>query len=228
MFNSIPDFTVKIRGFKVCPTVKSLDFFPSKLWSCLLWRRCRRKKRWWYSLHFLLWFRRLNSMWWSWDWTFRRIMTQYRIWRIFASWHSQLSRNLPPKITVLFTTCTVPTVNFQQSEWAPILVFFSGKLKQASKVTFIIRCDSISGHELVSHQSIFTKSVKVRFVFLCHCQTKLASNPSALPQRRVKSTQSEVDANLKSHFYTSATNQLKLIFGQGCQTKSASNPSVLP
>ena len=87
---------------------------------------------------------------------------------------------------------------------------------------------SISGHELVSHQSIFTKSVKVRFVFLCHCQTKLASNTSALPQRRVKSTQSEVDANLKSHFYTSATNQLKLIFGQGCQTKSASNPSVLP
>ena len=155
-------------------------------------------------------------------------ISQYGIWRIFASWHSQLSRNLPPKITVLFTTCTVPTVNFQQSEWAPILVFFSGKLKQASKVTFIIRCDSISGHELVSHQSIFTKSVKVRFVFLCHCQTKLASNTSALPQRRVKSTQSEVDANLKSHFYTSATNQLKLIFGQGCQTKSASNPSVLP
>ena len=43
-----------------------------------------------------------------------------------------------------------------------------------------------------------------------------------------QNTQSEVDANFKSHFYTTTTNQLKLIFGQGCQTKLASNPSVLP
>ena len=31
MFDSIPDFTKKIRGFKVSPTVKCVDFFPSKL-----------------------------------------------------------------------------------------------------------------------------------------------------------------------------------------------------
>merc|ERR1711952_224768 len=72
---------------------------------------------------------------------------------------------------------------------------------------------------------------QLKLIFGQGCQTKSASNPSVLPQTRVKYTKTpnrRLAPTSNSHFYTTTTNQIKLIFGQGCQTKLASNPSVLP
>ena len=75
------------------------------------------------------------------------------------------------------------------------------------------------------------KELDNKLIFGQGCQTILASNPSVLPQTRVKYTKTpnrRLTPTSNSHFYTTTTNQLKLIFGLGCQTKLASNPSLLP
>ena len=99
-------------------------------------------------------------------------------------------------------------------------------------VKFSLHSIHTSQHEITVRYTICTvltvKYMGIRFSpnFIIDCLQPISTTPNK--GQIHPNTQSEVDANFKSHYYTTAKNLLKLIFGQGCQTKLASNPSVLP